>query len=247
MNFIVKDGPLLSFEDELGLRHGRNAAKVACSIFEKLSIPIPQQRDYLPGKESIHVFLHHQALLLRFGKACSANISDHVLQPFASVALTDDAVIELLPGIKVGGSALDKLRLKFALAFQGNDFPRQEMVRSNIGSLKEGSKVVQRLVLDRGAVQAFTPVFNRSSSVQAPIQAAYFGNLKTQAANLALDRNIPISQAQRDGFFMQCQSHAAMHESEPAKRLHNSWVISGLERKRQSLVLTAAHEYALRY
>lgn len=239
------------FEAELSHRFGRATKRRACLLLEELDLPVPCNRDYVPGKESLHIFLQNHGLLLRFGEKSRARVSDRVLQPLRSTALCSLADFELLPGVRVGGSTADKVRLKFGLFAHGENFPRCEMVRSNIGRIGQSHS----LVIDRCAVMPITTTFNASSDVDrfkslqqlAPVQSAYFAEARTLLAAAFSYKAQEVDDVAKERFFAFCKRQAALPDTDGEKRLHNSWIMSGIHRPRQFAICEAAQEYAARY
>ncbi len=242
------------FETELSHRFGRATKRRACLLLEELDLPVPHKRDYVSGKESLHIFLQNHGLLLRFGEKSRARVSDRVLQPLHSSALSPLADFELLPGVRVGGSTADKVRLKLGLLAQGENFPRCEMVRSNIGQIGNFYQG-HCLVIDRCAVMPITRTFNISSnphsftSLQqlAPVQSSYFAEARTLLAEAFSFETEKVDDDARERFFAFCQRQAALPDTDADKRLHNSWIMSGINRPRQLAIREAAQEYAARY
>lgn len=252
MRTIINPSQTPRFDDELFRRFGRKARTTACAILEGLELPLPKTRDYFWGKESLQVFLQQQGLVLRFGQPSLARISDYTLQPLQKIALDDTADFELMPGIQVGGSAFDKIRLKALLALRGESFPRKEMTRSNIGYIKTSHGCDHKLILDRCAVVPLLRTFNSASGAMverneaAPVQAAYFREIKAHVQQAFSGSALTIRRVEKDTLFKLCEDHAALPEDAPGKRLFNDWVMPGLERPRHTRIKTAAQEYALR-
>lgn len=244
MHSIIKPAQSPRFDDELFRRYGRKARTRACEILEGLELPLPKTRDYYWGKESLQVFLQYQGLVLRFGQPSLARVSDYVLQPLQKIALDHNSDFELMPGIQVGGSIFDKLRLKALLALQGENFPRKEMTRSNIGHIRTPRNHTHQLILDRCAVLPLLHSFNQSS--EAPVQAIYFKEIKVHVQQAFSGAAATIRRAEKDTLFKVCEGHAALPAEAPAKRLFNDWIMSGLERPRQERIKTAAQAYAMR-
>ena len=244
MHSIIKPSQTPRFDDELFRRYGRKARRTACAILESLELPLPKTRDYYWGKESLQVFLQHQGLVLRFGQPSLARVSDHVLQPLQHIALDHNSDFELMPGIQVGGSTFDKLRLKALLALQGENFPRREMTRSNIGHIRTPQSRAHQLILDRCAVLPLSYSFNQCS--EAPVQAGYFKEIKVHVQQAFSGSAATIRRTEKDALFKVCEDHAALPETDLAKRLFNDWIMPGLERPRQERIKAAAQEYAMR-
>lgn len=254
MGVVINIQTALGFTTELRRRFGREASTNACSLLEQLSLPMPRHREYVSGKESLHVFLQQQALLLRFGQPATAKISDRVLQPFHLAHLSPQADFEMLPGIQVGCPTIAKAWLKAVLAIHGEKFPMKEMVRSNIGSLQLESGD-HFLVIDRCAVQGLQGIFARHAErpfslgqcyASAPKQADYFGELPIFAYRSFINGPMQVNETEKNHFFGVCETQAALPYGDPHKRLFNTWIMPGIQRPRQVAVQVAAHEYGAR-
>lgn len=254
MHSIIKSSQTPRFDDELFRRYGRKARTTACEILEDLGLPLPETRDYFWGKESLQVFLQQQGLVLRFGQPSLARASDYVLQPLQKIPLDDCADFELMPGIQVGGSTFDKLRIKASLAVHGEAFPRREMTRSNIGRIKTPHGRNHQLILDRCAVVPLLSIFNHSSGAtscanhetSAPLQAAYFQEIRNYVKQTFSGSATRVNIVEKEALFKVCEGHTALPDDSPLKRLFNSWIMPGIERPRHARIKAAAQEYAMR-
>lgn len=252
MAYVIPASSNPDFESELTRRYGQSARSGACEVLEGLKLPVPHTRDYLLGKESLHVFLRTQALVLRFGQPSLSKISDSVLQPLKIISLNERADFEINPGIRVGGSLLDKIRLKAALFRQGEHFPRIEMIRSNIGGISLFNP--RKLVLDRCAVVPLSMSFNYGSHASqpidvetgAPVQAAHFEIFRKLSEATFARSGTNIDARARDALFDLCKAHAAMPDADPSKKLFNHWVMPGIQRPRHRIINAASDEYAMR-
>lgn len=239
-----------NLRDELAYRYSPDAALRAVDILGQMRLPLPIAGEFLAGKESLHLPLHRHGITLRFGDPANRVQSDHFLNPFVRIPLGNTADFEILPGIRVGDiGAAGKLRLKFKLMAEGYDFPFEECVRSNIGSIQyvDGASVrVHKLVLDRGAVSVgagLSKIFNRQSQADTPVQTRVFSPFYALTSGVwdqgRFLLNVPVF---RD-FMRACFANNILDPSDPHRVLFNQWRCPDIKR----LKANCMHQSALRY
>lgn len=239
-----------NLRDELAYRYSPDAALRAVDILGQMRLPVPIAGEFLAGKESLHLPLHRHGITLRFGDPATRVQSDHFLNPFVRIPLGNTADFEILPGIRVGDiGAAGKLRLKFKLMAEGYDFPFEECVRSNIGSIQyvDGASVrAHKLVLDRGSVSplpSFSRIFNRESQSVTPIQTRVFSPFYERAAGVWDQSRFLIDASVFKEFMMVCFANNILDPSDPHRVLFNQWRCPEIKR----LKANCMHQSALRY
>lgn len=224
----------VAFDVELVSRYGGRARDRAMAILEAAGIPTPRSGEFLIGKESVLLFLHRYGLALRFGDRCHARPSDRILQPFALYDLSPTADFEVLPGVRVGGSVVDKLHLGFALQAQGVCFPRAERVASNIGMIGDGHK----MVIDRGACTTLRHAFTMAA--EPVLQNAYYAPFIGAAKEAFGTRPEAFKAAAFGDFLAMCCDNTAKDTNDPDKRLFNEWSDPSRNRNKSNYARQAA-------
>lgn len=236
--------------EELTHRYSSDAALRAANILGQMGLPVPIAGEFLAGKESLHLPLHRHGITLRFGDPANHVQSDHFLNPFVCVPLGGNADFEILPGIRVGDiGAAGKLKLKFSLLAEGYDFPFEECVRSNIGSIQyvDGTGVrSHKLVLDRGAVTPLSPlsgIFNRQSQLTTPVQTRVFSPFYERAKGVWDHNRFLLDASVFKDFMTACFSNNNLDMSDPHRVLFNHWRCPDINRSKANCMYKSAVRY----